>query len=208
MPLPRRPAAQARHQALRNRLLAAAADAIEAGGLGTLRARALAEAAGCAVGAIYAVFPDLDALVLAVNARTLDALAAVLHGVGEADDPATRLSRLAQAYLGYARAHRQRWRALFQHRLPPDRELPPDYAERLRTAFASVEAPLAVLCPAVDEAALVLLARTLFSAVHGIVDLGLDEKLATLPPEILAAQLDALVRACAAGLADTACHGR
>lgn len=167
--------------------------------MGSLRARALAEEAGCAVGAIYGVFPDLDALVLAVNAATLDELGAALAGGGPEADPVTELARLALAYLQYAAAHRQRWRALFQHRSPPGRALPGEYAMQLRAAFAPVEIPLAALRPGEDVGAL---ARTLFSAVHGVVDLGLDEKLAAMAPEELAQQVELLVRAAASGLAE------
>ena len=166
-----------------------------------VRARALAEEAGCAVGAIYGVWDDLDALVLAVNAQTLDAINAALREASRHPDAADQLAGLAGAYLGYARAHRQRWRALFQHRLPPGKPMPPDYAARLQGAFTVLDAPLAALRPSLPDAERALLARTMFSAVHGVIDLGLDEKVAELTPAVLAAQLDALVRAIAAGLA-------
>ena len=182
-------------------MLRAASAAIEAGGLPNIRARALAEEAGCAVGAIYGVFPDLDALVLAVNAQTLDAVGAALRDAGHHSDPADQLARLAGAYLAYARAHRQRWRALFQHRMAPGRPVPAEYAGRLQAAFTVLDAPLAALRPGMAEGERALLAQTMFSAVHGVVDLGLDEKVAQLTPDVLAAQLDGLVRAMAAGLA-------
>src|SRR5215467_3860058 len=63
-----------RRARLRDALVAAAEQAIARQGLGSLRARALAEEVGCAVGAIYNVVEDLDDLVLLVNARTLAAL--------------------------------------------------------------------------------------------------------------------------------------
>ena len=56
-----------------------------------MKARPLAEAAGCALGAIYTVFPDLDALILAVSARTLARLERASRSViaeeGEAGSP-------------------------------------------------------------------------------------------------------------------------
>ncbi len=70
-----------------------------------MRARALAEAAGCAVGAIYGVFPDLDELVLSVNGRTLDAIEAALGRVPARGPAPLRLAGLAQAYLDYASGH-------------------------------------------------------------------------------------------------------
>jgi hypothetical protein len=46
-----------------------------------------------------------------------------------------------------------------------------------------------------------MLARTLFSAVHGVVTLGLEEKLGVVPPDILRRQLTLVVSAAADGLA-------
>ena len=44
-----------------------------------------------------------------------------------------------------------------------------------------------------------VLARTVFSAVHGMVDLGLDEKVAEMPLAVLRAQIRLVVHALAAG---------
>src|SRR5262249_10067582 len=66
------PKAVARRRKLRDALIAAAERTIEADGLRGLRARDLALRVGCAVGAIYNVFADLDDLVFAVNALTLE----------------------------------------------------------------------------------------------------------------------------------------
>src|SRR5882724_5558299 len=63
-----------RREHLRDALTDAAARAIAQYGLSGLKARALADEAGCAVGAIYNVVADLDELVLLANARTLAAL--------------------------------------------------------------------------------------------------------------------------------------
>ena len=93
-------------------------------------------------------------------------------------DGEAELQRLARAYLGYARDEEPRWRALFEHRLPPEKPLPDWYARDRDRLFALAEAPLASLLPNEEPAARKLRARTLFSAVHGVVLLGLEEKLA------------------------------
>src|SRR4051812_13588433 len=105
---------------LKDALIAAAERTVESHGLRALRARALAEEVGCAVGAIYNVVDDLDDLVLLVNSRTLSALdrdigAAIgrVDGVAATSDSLIdRLVRLAQAYLDFAAANPLRWRAL------------------------------------------------------------------------------------------------
>src|ERR1700712_4959872 len=84
----------ARRTSLTGRLVDLAEAMIGSGGLDDLRARALADAAGCSVGAIYIVFPDLDELVLAVNSRTLDAIDAVMRQAAQdVPAPAAQMSR-------------------------------------------------------------------------------------------------------------------
>jgi hypothetical protein len=46
-----------------------------------------------------------------------------------------------------------------------------------------------------------LLGRALFSAVHGIVSIGLEERIDTVSPAAIAGQVETIVRACVAGLA-------
>src|SRR3954451_14246550 len=105
-----------RRARLRDALVAAAERAIAKQGLGALRARALAEEVGCAVGAIYNVVEDLDDLVLLVNARTLAALERDLSAADRDGDPADgpnaavgRLVRMALAYLDFASTQTPRW---------------------------------------------------------------------------------------------------
>ena len=58
---------------------------------------------------------------------------------------------------------------------------------------------MAALLPELDPESRRVLARTVFSAVHGIVALGLEEKLVGLPLSDLRRQVAATVRAIAAG---------
>ncbi len=189
-----------RRPPLRDRLISAAEQAIAGRGLSGLKARDLAASAGCALGAIYTAFADLDELILRVNVRTLERLEAALDAALRSTDPAQALPALARAYLDFARREEPSWRALFQHRLPQGATVPEWYAEARNRLFGRLEAPLAALLPSQDAAARARLARTLFSAVHGVVALGLEEKLADTPPALLDAQLETLVRLVAAGL--------
>jgi len=109
------------------------------------------------------------------------------------------LVRLALAYLEFAATHTVRWRALFEHRMSEARPLPEWFVEQQQGLFAEVERPLTVLLPELDRDARRVLARTLFSAVHGIIALGLEEKLVSLPLPDLRRQLAATVRAIATG---------
>ena len=95
-----------------------------------------------------------------------------------------------------------RWRALFEHRMSEARPLPQWFVDQQHQLFTQAERPLVALLPDLDPAARRILARTLFSAVHGIVALGLDEKLASLPFADLRDQLAATLRAITTGRAE------
>ena len=192
-----------RHTVLREQLIDAAERTIASKGLAALKARGLAQEVGCAIGTIYNVFPHLDELVLCVGLRTFASLEAALarppHRHRSLGGPIEDLVRLALAYLEFAATHTMRWRALFEHRMSENRALPEWFVERQHQLFAQVERPLGALLPELDQEARRILARTVFSAVHGVVVLGLEEKLASLPLPDLARQLSATVRAIATG---------
>jgi AcrR family transcriptional regulator len=201
--------AASRRRKLRDALVDAAERTIDAEGLRGLKARELAYKVGCAVGAIYNVVTDLDDLIYAVNARTLAALEAKLTEAGAAarsekggiEGALDRLVRLALAYTEFAAAHTRRWRAVFDHQPAPGRGIPDWYlADQLRL-FGYVEEPLKVLRPDDAPARRALVARSLVSAVHGIVVLGLEEKLQLLPRPVLREQVTLLVAAMGRGLA-------
>lgn len=186
---------------LRERLLDVARHSIASRGLSGLKARDLASEAGCALGAIYTAFDDLDELVLRVNLSTLERLGQALDDALRQADPADALLALARAYLDFARREEPSWRALFEHRLSGGAPVPDWFADARNQLFGRLEAPLAELLPHQDAAARAHLARTLFSAVHGVVVLGLEEKLEATPPERLDEQLETMVRLIASGLA-------
>ncbi len=201
--------ANERRAHLRENLITAAEGVIAQGGLPALRARDLAAEVGCAVGAIYNVFPDLDGLILAVNLRTLALFESEIArssgnpattGCSNSETAADELVRLALTYLAFAQANSPRWRALFQHRMASG-PVPDWYRSEQGRVFSYIEAPLARLCPDLTEAERKVRARSLFSATHGLVSLGMDEKLMALPPATLAKELETVVRALGRGLA-------
>lgn len=197
-----------RRQKLKEALIAAAEQAIATRGLGGLRARELADEVGCAVGAIYNVVQDLDELILLVNSRTFARLERAFTEMAEAEIKASqgheqaieRLVRLSMVYTDFAATNTLRWRALFEHRLPEGRPPPDWYLEEQMQLFSYVEGPLRVLQPHAPSDHVALLARSLVSAVHGIVTLGLEEKLYALPLTSLREQVTFMVSAIGRGL--------
>ena len=193
-----------RRTRLREALIQHATDLVGQEGLGALQARRLAQMAGCSVGAIYNVFPDLDDLILRANATTLrqmgeqsrHALAVLPSGARRGE----KMMALALAYLAFAYERETAWRAVFEYR-PVQRKPYPDWYMAVQAeAFAPVER----LFTAEPGPAERRLARTIWAAVHGVVSAGMDRRLGERPAEEsraeIAAQLRILVHALEAGL--------
>jgi AcrR family transcriptional regulator len=192
-----------RRAGLRQALLEAAERTIAGEGLKSLKARGLAAEANCAIGQIYNVWPDLDSLIIAVNARTLDDLdAALTTAAAEGTEARAVLLAQANAYLEFASLNAQRWRAVFEHRLAGEKELPTWYREQQARLFSHVDRPLRALVPGVAPADRADLGRAIFSAVHGVVWLGLEELLGPQSYDDLRRQLRTVMGAIVDGLAN------
>ncbi len=168
-------------------------------GLIFLKVRDVAEAAGCAIGSVYNEFGDFDGLILTINRETVQRLTEKLRAVGDVDSRA-QLHGLAQGYLAFASENANLLRSLFEHRMENDRPFPEDILNMVMEAFALMYSPLFRLMPDRDPAEVALIARTMFSAVHGIISLGLEERMVAVPPEKLRQQLAQFVDAQLIGL--------
>lgn len=165
---------------------------ISSKGLRSLKVRDVAEAAGCSVGSVYNEFGDFDGVILTVNRETVQALTAQLRAV-PAEDPVRQLYGLAATYLDFFAAHANLLRSLFEHRMEDDRPYPDDILQMVMDAFALMHPPLVRLLPDADDVKIALLSRTLFSAVHGIISLGLEERMVAVPPQMLHQQIEQFV---------------
>ncbi|SMD15741.1 TetR/AcrR family transcriptional regulator [Rhizobium sp. RU36D] len=187
---------QAKRQKLRDDLLRAAADRIERDGLAKLRARDLASDVDCALGALYNVFADLDDLILHVNSLTLHALDDCLSHVEHAHQdapPQEQLIALAHGYLDFAMAHRNSWAALFDHQMPDGASVPDWHLNEHAVLFTHIIRPLGQLMPGLDPEEAALTARGLFSATHGVVALGLQNRFSAVPPDKIREMLVLLI---------------
>ncbi|SFC38529.1 DNA-binding transcriptional regulator, AcrR family [Bosea sp. CRIB-10] len=196
-----------RRERQRTQLIDAAEKAIAEKGLAGLKARELAQEIGCALGAIYNLVADMDELVLRVGSRTLMRLDAALSAAeGEnapstANEAADRLVAVALAYCAFARDNLQLWRVLFEHRMAEGAVVPDWAVSEQMTMFRHILEPLSILVPDRSEPERMLMSRTLFSAVHGVVAIGLEEKLIAVPRRDLDRQIEGLVRLVCRGLA-------
>jgi AcrR family transcriptional regulator len=177
----------------RQLLIEVARREIEDNGLISLKIRDVANAANCSIGSIYNEFGDFDGLILTVNRETVQRLDGILSAV-PAEDAIDHLFGLADAYLGFFTEHANLLRSLFEHRMENDRPFPDDLLEMVMRTFALMHAPMERLLPDMDPVEVALLARMMFSAVHGIISLGLEERMVAVPPKNLGAHVTQFVR--------------
>ncbi|PPQ15846.1 TetR family transcriptional regulator [Bradyrhizobium sp. AC87j1] len=191
-----------RREKLRSALILTAERMIADRGLSGLKTRDLAREIGCANGAVYNLVADMDELILRVGSRTLLRLDEAL-GVAEragAPSPQETLVRIAIAYCDFAAENLQLWRALFEHRMEADKVVPDWSVDDQMQLFRHIYQPLAALFPKRSPEELGITARSLFSAVHGMVALGLEQKLVAVPLPALRKEIAGLVRAMIDGL--------
>ncbi|MCK1542727.1 TetR/AcrR family transcriptional regulator [Bradyrhizobium sp. 147] len=191
-----------RREKLRSDLILAAERMIAERGLAGLKTRDLAREIGCANGAIYNLVADVDELILRVGSRTLLRLDKALSAAESASEPSPQeaLVRIAIAYCDFAAENLQLWRALFEHRMEADKIVPDWSIEDQMQLFRHIYQPLSALLPTRSPEELSITARSLFSAVHGMVALGLEQKLVAVPLPALRKEIAGLVRAMLVGL--------
>ena len=183
-------------------LIAAAEKAIASKGLSGLKSRELAAEIGVANGAVFNLVADMDELILRVGSRTLARLDAALTAAegSTAASPAETLVRIALAYCDFAAENLDLWRALFEHRMAPDKEVPEWAIAEQMNLFRHIYHPLAKCFPKWTADELGITARSLFAAVHGMVSLGLEQKLIAVPVAALRDEIATIVKATIKGL--------
>jgi len=193
------PSATSRKSERRAHLVEVARNPIAAHGLRSLKVRDVAAAAECSIGTVYNEFVDLDELVLTVNRDTMRALEAAMAAV-PSEDPVQQLHGFAQGYLTFASERPNLLRSLYEHRMEGDRPFPDDLLDMVRGTFALMYPPLLRLLPNYPTDQVAMQARTMFSAAHGIITLGLEERLIAVRPDRLREQLKVFVDTYVAGL--------
>lgn len=185
---------KAKREEAARKLLQAAVTCVEEGGIDALHARELARRSGYSVGTVYKYYADLDALITAVNTVTLGQIGqAVQAAIADKDDPMARLKALAHAYLHFAGENQNLWKALFGHRLPEGRDIPPEHRQANVALLDLIGQALKQINPHLGEDALQARTRTCFAAVHGIVTIALERRFVGLSGETLHTEMDFLV---------------
>lgn len=179
---------------IRAMALAAAAERVNRHGLAGLSARKVAADIGYTVGTLYLVFRNIDALILELNAQTLERLARQLdRQTQRCRKPQTCLYALAHGYIQFASESSNLWLCVFEHRLADDEPVPAWFTEKVNALFLKVEHNLRALATRSD-AQVQLAARALWGGVHGICALGLNGKLAVTGEVNVKALVDSLIK--------------
>lgn len=192
---------------LRELILQAATELIERDGLAGLSAREIARRIGYSPGTLYNVFENLDDLVLTIEARLLDRLAARLGDLPAAGSPEARVMQLARAYLDFTHENPKLWNLLFEHHMPAGKQVPGWYQTKLDGLMTRIEETLEPLTDRTDPAALKRAARALWSGVHGITSLSTADKLSNITSESAGPLVEDLVSTYLAGLRARAAAG-
>ncbi|MDA9008867.1 WHG domain-containing protein [Alphaproteobacteria bacterium] len=188
-------------KALREGLIAATYRQIEQNGVANLRAREITAEAGCALGALYTAFADLNELIFYANSQTIKVLSEEMAKETETAGSAEgKLIKLAIGYQAFARAHSNLWLSLFEHTMITQADPPAWHLEQHVAIFNHIAEPLAGLFPDLEEREVLLRARTLFSAVHGVVSMSLQERFVAVPLNELERQLELLIKATLVGM--------
>ncbi len=147
-------------------------------GMAGFSMRKVAKAIGYTVGQLYLLFKNQDELFIVLNERTADAIYTALRDcMDDIEDPAEAVRLAARAYIEFATRHPNRWRLLFEHRLPPGSPVPQANLRKVQRLFGLIETHLKELLPAADAQDLRLEATALWSGVHGIAVLAQSNKL-------------------------------
>jgi AcrR family transcriptional regulator len=163
---------------IREMAIAAAAKHVEMEGFQSLTARKVASSIGYTVGTLYHVFRNFDDLIIHLNARTIDEMAALIQqNTRRKRNPENRIRAMAEFYVKYATDHPDRWRLVFEHRAPRGIPTPLQMKERRDVLFEMVADNLREISPGRMLQEVDHTATALWSGIHGICILALTGKL-------------------------------
>jgi AcrR family transcriptional regulator len=185
---------------LRELILDASTELISEGGLGSLSAREIARRINYSPGTLYNVFENLDDLVLTIEGRLIDGLAAELDKVPDQGGPMDQALAMGRAYLNFTSKQPKLWNLLFEHHLPAGRDVPVWYQQKLDAVMQRVEKVVAPLMPKSSPEQITRSAHVLWAGVHGITSLATADKLAVVTSEGAGPLVDLLISAYLSGL--------
>jgi hypothetical protein len=107
---------------------------------------------------------------------------------------------LGRAYLRFTSTNPKLWNLLFEHHLPPGREIPSWYQQKLDGLMKRVEDVVAPLMPDASPEDVKRSAHVLWAGVHGITSLATADKLSVVTSQSAVTLVDLLISTYLAGL--------
>ncbi|OAN13587.1 TetR family transcriptional regulator [Photobacterium jeanii] len=147
-----------------------------------LSLRKVAAMIGYVPSTLVNVFGNYNLLLLHSVAQTLDEMsveaAAEMESATSSEDA---LRKLAYCYLNFASKNPYRWQLIFQHTMNGE-ELPEWQSERINNMTGMLEKLIKDINPDLASDAVLEASRVIWSGVHGITLLSVDDKLFTSTP--------------------------
>ncbi|EEO02579.1 TetR-like C-terminal domain-containing protein [Vibrio cholerae] len=141
-----------------------------------LSLRKVATMIGYVPSTLVNVLGNYNLLLLHVVAQTLDELAQeAQQAVKSTTYPKDALYQLAYCYHDFAKKNPYRWQLIFEHNMNGDM-LPEWQAQRINNMTSMLEDLLKVIAPLRSEQEVLQASRVLWSGVHGITILSVDDK--------------------------------
>ncbi|EJL6262024.1 TetR/AcrR family transcriptional regulator [Vibrio cholerae] len=141
-----------------------------------LSLRKVATMIGYVPSTLVNVFGNYNLLLLHVVAQTLDELAQeAQQAVKSTTYPKDALYQLAYCYHDFAKKNPYRWQLIFEHNMNGEM-LPEWQVQRINNMTSMLEDLLKVIAPLRSEQEVLQASRVLWSGVHGITILSVDDK--------------------------------
>ncbi len=141
-----------------------------------LSLRKVATMIGYVPSTLVNVFGNYNLLLLHVVAQTLDELAQeAQQAVKSTTYPKDARYQLAYCYHDFAKRNPYRWQLIFEHNMNGEM-LPEWQAQRINNMTSMLEDLLKVIAPLRSEQEVLQASRVLWSGVHGITILSVDDK--------------------------------
>jgi len=141
-----------------------------------LSLRKIANMIGYVPSTLVNVFGNYNLLLLHIVAQTLDELAMESQSVvSQSNNPKEALYQLAYCYHDFALKNPYTWQLIFEHNMNGE-ELPEWQTERISNMTSMLEELLTILSPQRTASEVLQASRVLWSGVHGITLLSVDDK--------------------------------
>ncbi len=165
-----------------NLTLTTVKDFLEDNSYRELSLRKIANMIGYVPSTLVNIFGNYNLLLLHVIAQTVDELSQEsIQATSHCENTHDALFKLAYCYHDFAQKHPHRWQLVFEHNMD-GAELPEWQAKRIDSMTGMLESLLTQAAPNRTESEVIQASRVLWSGVHGITLLSVDDKFFSSEP--------------------------